>query len=222
MAESRDPMSLPGADVAERVIELLTAQGLRIAVAESLTGGLVAAALTSVPGASVVVSGGIVAYDTEVKHSLLGVDARLLAREGAVHPEVARQMARGVREALAVGGRRAEIGIATTGVAGPDWQDGRAPGTVYLGIADDARRRCHRTRARRRPRGDPLGHGAGVARRGHDAGRDDPGGVRIRRPARPNRSGRRRNNLREHPVTCGEVHTKAPVCHARLVATRVR
>lgn len=136
MAESRDP-SLPGVDVAERVIGLLTAQGLRIAVAESLTGGLVAAALTSVPGASVVVSGGIVAYDTEVKHSLLGVDDRLLAREGAVHPEVARQMARGVREALAVGGRRAEVGIATTGVAGPDWQDGRAPGTVYLGIADD-------------------------------------------------------------------------------------
>lgn len=136
MAESRDP-SLPGVDVAERVIGLLTAQGLRIAVAESLTGGLVAAALTSVPGASVVVSGGIVAYDTEVKHSLLGVDDRLLAREGAVHPEVARQMARGVREALAVGGRRAEIGIATTGVAGPDWQDGRPPGTVYLGIADD-------------------------------------------------------------------------------------
>lgn len=130
-------MSLPDVDVAERVIELLTAQGLRIAIAESLTGGLVAAALTSVPGASVVVSGGIVAYDTAIKHSLLGVDDRLLAREGAVHPEVARQMARGVREALAVGGRRAEIGIATTGVAGPDWQDGRAPGTVYLGIADD-------------------------------------------------------------------------------------
>ena len=136
MADSRDPISLPGADAAERVIELLAAQRLRIAVAESLTGGLVAAALTSVPGASVVVSGGIVAYDTEVKHLLLGVDARLLAREGAVHPEVARQMARGVREALAVGGRRAEIGISTTGVAGPDWQDGHAPGTVYLGIAD--------------------------------------------------------------------------------------
>jgi nicotinamide-nucleotide amidase len=137
MAESRDPMSLRGVDVTERVIELLTARGLRIAIAESLTGGLVAAALTSVPGASVVVSGGIVAYDTDVKHSLLRVDERLLAREGAVHPEVARQMARGVREALAVGGRRADLGIATTGVAGPDWQDGRAPGTVYLGIADD-------------------------------------------------------------------------------------
>lgn len=139
MAESREPTSFPDVDVdvAERVIGLLTAQGLRIAIAESLTGGLVAAALTSVPGASVVVSGGIVAYDTEIKHSLLGVDDRLLAREGAVHPEVARQMARGAREALAVGGRRADIGIATTGVAGPDWQDGRAPGTVYLGIADD-------------------------------------------------------------------------------------
>jgi len=137
MADSRDPRSLPGADVAERLIELLTARGLRIAVAESLTGGLVAAALTSVPGASVVVSGGIVAYDTEVKHSLLGVDAALLAREGAVHAEVARQMARGVREALAVDDRPADIGIATTGVAGPDWQDGKAPGTVYLGIADD-------------------------------------------------------------------------------------
>jgi nicotinamide-nucleotide amidase len=137
MAESRDPMSLRGVDVTERVIELLTARGLRIAIAESLTGGLVAAALTSVPGASVVVSGGVVAYDTDVKHSLLRVDERLLAREGAVHPEVARQMARGVREALAVGGRRADLGIATTGVAGPDWQDGRAPGTVYLGIADD-------------------------------------------------------------------------------------
>ena len=137
MADSRDPRSLPGADVAERLIELLTARGLRIAVAESLTGGLVAAALTSVPGASVVVSGGIVAYDTQVKHSLLGVDAALLAREGAVHAEVARQMARGVREALAVDDRPADIGIATTGVAGPDWQDGKAPGTVYLGIADD-------------------------------------------------------------------------------------
>ena len=139
MAESREPTSFPDVDVdvAQRVIGLLTARGLRIAIAESLTGGLVAAALTSVPGASVVVSGGIVAYDTEIKHSLLGVDDRLLAREGAVHPEVARQMARGAREALAVGGRRADIGIATTGVAGPDLQDGRAPGTVYLGIADD-------------------------------------------------------------------------------------
>lgn len=130
-------MPQPGGDSAERVVELLTRGGLRVAVAESLTGGLVVAALTSVPGASVVVSGGVVAYDTAIKHSLLGVDSRLLEREGAVHPDVARQMADGVRAALAIGGRPADLGVATTGVAGPTWQDGRAPGTVYLGIADD-------------------------------------------------------------------------------------
>lgn len=130
-------MCEPSGDSAERVIELLAGRGLRIAVAESLTGGLVAAALTSVPGASVVVSGGVVAYDTAIKHSLLGVDRSLLEREGAVHPDVARQMADGVRTALAIGGRPADLGIATTGVAGPTSQDGRAPGTVYLGIADD-------------------------------------------------------------------------------------
>ncbi|HEY1105618.1 MAG TPA: CinA family protein [Agromyces sp.] len=117
------------------MIAELTRRGLRIAVAESLTGGLVAAELTSVPGASLVVSGGVVAYDTAIKRSLLGVDADLLRREGAVHPEVARQMAAGARVALAIDGRPADLGVATTGVAGPDEQDGRAVGTVYLGIA---------------------------------------------------------------------------------------
>ncbi|WP_370647328.1 CinA family protein [Agromyces endophyticus] len=120
---------------AARLIAELTRRGLRIAVAESLTGGLVAAELTSVPGASLVVSGGVVAYDTAIKRSLLGVDADLLRREGAVHPEVARQMAAGARVALAIDGRPADLGVATTGVAGPDEQDGRAVGTVYLGIA---------------------------------------------------------------------------------------
>jgi nicotinamide-nucleotide amidase len=66
---------------------------------------------------------------------VLGVDGGLLAREGAVHPEVARQMASGVAAALAVDGRPADIGLATTGVAGPDGQDGREPGTVFVGIA---------------------------------------------------------------------------------------
>ncbi|MCD2443762.1 CinA family protein [Agromyces sp. SYSU K20354] len=125
-----------GSDPAARLIAALTRRGLRIGVAESLTGGLLVAELIRIPGASAVVSGGVVAYDTAVKRTLLGVDAALLAREGAVHPEVARQMATGVRAALAVDGRPADLGMATTGVAGPDWQDGRAPGTVYLGIAD--------------------------------------------------------------------------------------
>jgi nicotinamide-nucleotide amidase len=122
-------------DTAARLIAELTERGLRVAVAESLTGGLVVAELTSVPGASVVVSGGVVAYDTSVKRSVLGVDAELLEAEGAVHPEVARQMADRVRTVLAVDGRPAELGIATTGVAGPTDQDGKPPGTVFVGIA---------------------------------------------------------------------------------------
>ncbi|WP_448812205.1 CinA family protein [Agromyces bauzanensis] len=96
-------MSQP-ADPAAAVIAELTRRGLRIAVAESLTGGLLVAELTRIPGASVVVNGGVVAYDTDVKRSLLGVSAELLEREGAVHPEVARQMADRVRRVLAVDG----------------------------------------------------------------------------------------------------------------------
>ncbi|MFB9957236.1 CinA family protein [Agromyces bracchium] len=123
------------ADPAAELIAELTRRGLRIAVAESLTGGLVTAELTRIPGASVVVNGGIVAYDTSVKRSLLGVPADLLAAVGAVHPEVARRMADGVRSALAVDDRPADLGLATTGVAGPDPQDGKAVGTVYIGVA---------------------------------------------------------------------------------------
>lgn len=133
---------MPRADAsAAELVARLTARGLRVAVAESLTGGLVVAELTSVPGASLVVSGGVVAYDTAVKRSLLGVDAALLELEGPVHAEVARQMARGARRALAVDGRPADLGLATTGVAGPDWQGGQPPGTVYVGVSfgdDDA------------------------------------------------------------------------------------
>jgi nicotinamide-nucleotide amidase len=126
-------------DAASALIADLTAAGLTVAVAESLTGGLLVADLVRVPGASAVVVGGVVAYATALKHSVLGVDAELLAEHGAVHPEVARQMAIGVRTALAVDGRPADIGVATTGVAGPDEQDGRAVGTVYLGLSEGER-----------------------------------------------------------------------------------
>ena len=123
------------ADLAATLIAELTRRGLRIAVAESLTGGLVLAELTSIPGASLAVNGGVVAYDTDVKRTLLGVSAELLAREGAVHPEVARQMATGAMRVLAVAGRPADVGVSTTGVAGPDPQDGKAPGTVFVAVA---------------------------------------------------------------------------------------
>lgn len=122
--------SLSAALIAE-----LTARKLTIAVAESLTGGLLVAELIRPAGASAVVLGGVVAYNTELKHTLLGVDAALLAEHGAVHPAVAEQLASGVRRRLAVAGRSADIGIATTGVAGPDPQDGVKPGTVYLGLS---------------------------------------------------------------------------------------
>jgi nicotinamide-nucleotide amidase len=122
-------------ELASAIIAELTRQRLTIAVAESLTGGLLVAELISVPGASKVVRGGVVAYDTALKHSLLGVDATLLAEHGAVHPDVAAQMATGVRSRLAVDGEPASVGISTTGVAGPDPQDGQAVGTVFVGIS---------------------------------------------------------------------------------------
>jgi nicotinamide-nucleotide amidase len=125
------------------VVGLLVERRWTIAVAESLTGGLLVAELVSVPGASAVVRGGVVAYATPVKHTLLDVDAELLAANGAVDPEVARQMAWGARTRLAVDGVPAAIGLSTTGVAGPDPQDGHPVGEVWLGLAigDEARAR---------------------------------------------------------------------------------
>lgn len=118
-----------------RLVAALTARGWTIGVAESLTGGALSAEIVTVPGASATLLGGVVAYATPVKASLLGVDAALLAEHGPVHPEVAIQMATGVREAVQVDGRRADVGIATTGIAGPDSPDGQPVGTVHIGVA---------------------------------------------------------------------------------------
>jgi nicotinamide-nucleotide amidase len=120
---------------ADEILQRLRDRGLTLAVAESLTGGLLSDAFVRVPGASAVLLGGVVAYATPVKHTVLGVDAELLAARGAVDPEVAEQMADGVRRAVAVGGRAADVGLATTGVAGPEPQDGKPPGTVFVGLA---------------------------------------------------------------------------------------
>lgn len=117
------------------LLERLAELGWTIAVAESLTGGLVVSSLVDVPGASRAVRGGVVAYATDLKHGLLGVDQALLEAHGAVHPRVARQMARGVRDVLGRDGVAADVGIATTGVAGPDEQDGQSVGTVHIAIS---------------------------------------------------------------------------------------
>lgn len=105
-----------------------------VAVAESLTGGLLAAALTETPGASATFRGGVVAYATDLKSRLLGVDADLLRRVGAVDGAVAEALARGVRERLG-----ASWGVGVTGVAGPDPQDGKPVGTVFVAVVGPGR-----------------------------------------------------------------------------------
>lgn len=107
-------------------------RGLTVAVAESLTGGLLSSELVGPPGASDVVLGAVVAYATRVKSSVLGVDAELLAERGPVDGEVAEQMALGVARLLG-----ARCGVATTGVAGPGLQDGRPAGRVHVAASLD-------------------------------------------------------------------------------------
>ncbi|MEU1666958.1 CinA family protein [Streptomyces sparsogenes] len=116
--------------VAAEALGLLDGRGETVAVAESLTGGLLAAELTAVPGASRSFRGSVTAYATELKREVLGVDGTLLDARGAVDPEVARQMAQGVRRVLG-----ADWGVATTGVAGPTPQDGQPVGTVHVAVA---------------------------------------------------------------------------------------
>jgi len=122
-------MSEPSQETAAKIVGVLTDRGQTVAVAESLTGGLLGAAITAIPGASVVFRGGIIAYATELKAALLGVPAELLESYGPVHPDVAAAMASGARDRL-----RATFGVATTGVAGPDPAEGKPPGTVHIAV----------------------------------------------------------------------------------------
>lgn len=115
---------------ADAAISRLRRAGATVATAESLTGGLVCATLVAVPGASDVVRGAVVAYAPDVKISVLGVDPALIAREGTVHPDVAAQLAEGVRDRLG-----STWGLGTTGVAGPGPAEGHRAGTVYVAVA---------------------------------------------------------------------------------------
>ncbi len=120
-------------DTLEAVVgRLLRAQGKTLAVAESCTGGHIADRITDISGASAYFQGGIVAYSNAVKVTLLGVDPQILAREGAVSEAVAVQMAQGARQYL-----QADVGLATTGIAGPTGGTAEKPvGTVWIGLAD--------------------------------------------------------------------------------------
>ncbi len=129
------------------VLQALRQRGLHLATAESLTGGGVGQALTSVPGCSQVYKGGIVSYTNEIKQNLLHVSQRNLERFGAVSAPVALEMAKGAREAL-----NAEVGISTTGLAGPGGDDfGNPVGTVFIACDCHGRavcRECHFTGSR--------------------------------------------------------------------------
>jgi len=117
---------------AAAVIATASKLGLTVGCAESLTGGLVAAEIVSIPGASAVFRGSIVAYDSMLKNDLLGVNASTLASAGAVTAEVASAMAEGALARLGV-----DVAVATTGVAGPDPDpvSGEAPGAVFIAVA---------------------------------------------------------------------------------------
>ena len=112
------------------LVERLTTRGDTLATAESLTGGQLAALFTSVPGASACYLGGVVSYATSVKVSALGVSASIIDEYGAVSAECAEAMATGVRTLLG-----ATYALATTGVAGPDRQEGHPPGHVWVACA---------------------------------------------------------------------------------------
>jgi len=114
---------------ARRLHAALLARAETLATAESLTGGALGVALTAAPGSSATYRGGVTAYATDLKVRLLGVDPDLLEHVGAVHPEVARAMAAGVRKRLG-----STYGLSATGVAGPDPQDGQPPGVVHVGL----------------------------------------------------------------------------------------
>ncbi|WP_435831038.1 CinA family protein [Polymorphospora rubra] len=112
------------------LVDRLKAGGWTLATAESLTGGLLAATLVEVPGVSAVFRGGLVVYATDLKASLAGVPDGLLADRGPVDPDVAVALADGARAACG-----ADWGVATTGVAGPEPQDGKPVGLVYVAVA---------------------------------------------------------------------------------------
>ena len=118
---------------AQALIRGLQAQGLTVATCESLTGGMICAALVDVPGASRVVRGGLITYQTDTKSLLAGVDTGLIETHGVVSAEVARAMAAGARDAL-----HADIAVSATGMASPGEIGDPPAGTVFVGLASAA------------------------------------------------------------------------------------
>ena len=116
--------------LAEEAVTRAVSRGLTVATAESLTAGMVAAVLADTPGASGMLQGGVVSYQNSVKAGVLGVSRELLEAVGAVDGQVAKAMAEGTRRVCG-----ADVGVSTTGVAGPEPHAGKDVGSVYIGVA---------------------------------------------------------------------------------------
>ncbi|MGH7639539.1 MAG: CinA family protein [Candidatus Dormibacteria bacterium] len=148
---SRDPAAAPSYPELEEVHRLAREAPLRtVATAESCTGGMLAGALSELPGSSSFFVGGVVAYANSAKVALLGVDPAELTRHGAVSQEVALALARGVRSLLGT-----TLGVSTTGVAGPDGSEHKPPGLIFValsGPAGEGVRRLEGDRGRRQNR----------------------------------------------------------------------
>ncbi len=123
-------MEHPEPDRAAWVGMELKRRGWRLAVAESCTGGLLGHRLTSIPGSSAYFLGGVIAYRNEIKARILNVREETLARFGAISAEAAREMAEGVRRLF-----QADLALAITGVAGPDPEEGKPVGEIYIALA---------------------------------------------------------------------------------------
>lgn len=123
----RSHAEVTSADIAGAVVSRLRAAGSTVAVAESLTGGLLGASIVAVPGASRVFRGGAMTYAMDTKSAVLGVDVAWLAAHGSVDAQVALMMADGARCLF-----DADLALATTGVAGPGSAEGHAAGTVFV------------------------------------------------------------------------------------------
>lgn len=116
--------------IAGEAVAAAVGRGVTVATAESLTAGMVAAVLADTPGASAMLQGGVVSYNNTVKRDILGVPQELLDAVGSVDEAVAAAMAEGARRVCG-----ADLAVSTTGVAGPDAHDGKAVGTVFVGVA---------------------------------------------------------------------------------------
>ena len=143
--------------ISEEVVKAFLAKGLTLGTAESLTGGMIAASVAGVSGASAVLMGGVVSYDARVKHEMLGVSQAVIDTVGVVSEPCARQMAEGARKALKV-----DVAVSATGIAGPTGGTPEIPvGTVFIGVSSVNGTRvdeCHFTGDRQSVREQSAAH----------------------------------------------------------------